>query len=492
VNTDVSCTGTGHSHATTVTIGLLADNVLLEIFDFCQENYDVSMQMMILPEAVWDWHILVHVCRRWRQVVFASPLRLNLQIRCSHGTPVRKNLDIWPTFPIIIEYTAPHWQIIRNLDEDNIIAALEHPDRVRAIRLSLTGPQLGRIATALAIQEQFPVLTHLILLCGDQDSPVIPGGFLGRSVACLQKIEFDGIPFPALPALLLSTSDLVTLDLRNIPQTGYISPKAMVAGLAMLTRLKSLRIEFRSPKACPAQICLPPTTRTVLPALTNFTFWGVREYLEDFVARIDTPQLYSIFICHLNQLVDFEVPQFWHFVDRSDLNQLMACFVEFQLNHVCFGAGPTTYIPTSFDDVPRRIDVNILCEGIDWQASHLSQALNQKSVILSSMVHLAIGYDSITEPADIDEIEWLDFLYPFSSVQTMVVSSQCAGHISRALEDIAGLMAAEILPALDLLCLEGQPLSSVDNFIAVRLDSGHPVTVVDTRSKFDERVKSYQ
>jgi hypothetical protein len=92
----------------------------------------------------------------------------------------RKNLDIWPTFPIIIEYTAPHWQIIRNLDEDNIIAALEHPDRVRAIRLSLTGPQLGRIATALAIQEQFPVLTHLILLCGDQDSPGHSRWILGK------------------------------------------------------------------------------------------------------------------------------------------------------------------------------------------------------------------------------------------------------------------------------------------------------------------------
>jgi hypothetical protein len=447
---------------------------------------------MILPEAVWDWHKLVHVCQRWRQVVFASPLRLNLQIRCSHGTPVRKNLDIWPTFPIIIEYTAPHWQIFRDVDEDNIIAALEHPDRVRTVRLSLTGPQLGRIATALAMQERFPVLTDLILLSGGKDSPVIPGGFLGRSAVCLQKIELDGIPFPALPVLLSSTSNLVTLDLRNIPQTGYIPPEAMVAGLAMLTRLTSLRIEFRSPIARPTLICLPPATRTVLPALTNFTFWGVREYLEGFTARIDTPQLHSIFICYLNQLVDFEVPQLWHFIDRSDLNQLMACFIEFQLNHICFGAGPTTHIPTPFDNVPRRINVNILCEGIGWQVSHLAQALNQMSVVLSNMVHLAIGYDSNTEQGDTDDIDWLDLLHPFSSVQTMVVSRQCAGHISRALKDITGVVATKILPALDLLCLEDQPLSSIDNFIAVRLYSGHPVTVVDTRREFDERVKLYQ
>jgi hypothetical protein len=450
---------------------------------------------MILPEAVWDWHKLVHVCQRWRQVVFASPLRLNLQIRCSHGTPVRKNLDIWPTFPIIIEYTAPHWQIFRDVDEDNIIAALEHPDRVRTVRLSLTGPQLGRIATALAMQERFPVLTDLILLSGGKDSPVIPGGFLGRSAVCLQKIELDGIPFPALPVLLSSTSNLVTLDLRNIPQTGYIPPEAMVAGLAMLTRLTSLRIEFRSPIARPTLICLPPATRTVLPALTNFTFWGVREYLEGFTARIDTPQLHSIFICYLNQLVDFEVPQLWQFIDHSeDLSQAMRCSVKFQHGSVSFVAGPTTHFPEpeSFGDYLRDIVVRIRCEGMDWQVLHISQVLNQISTVLAHMLHLAIYSGSINpKPEDMDDFEWLQLLRPFSSVQTLFVSKKFAGHVCRALEDIPEEMATEVLPALDMLCLEDQPVSSAHKFITVHAESGCPVTTVDTREAFEERLTSY-
>ena len=42
---------------------MLSDEVLLEIFDFCQENYytdDVFEELT----GVWDWHILVHVCQR--------------------------------------------------------------------------------------------------------------------------------------------------------------------------------------------------------------------------------------------------------------------------------------------------------------------------------------------------------------------------------------------------------------------------------------------
>jgi hypothetical protein len=99
-STEVSCSGKRPRHATT--ISMLSDDVMLEIFDFCQKNY---VRYLWFREAIiWDWRILVHVCQRWRQVVFGSPLRLNLRILCTYGTPVRKHLDIWPNFPIHIEY----------------------------------------------------------------------------------------------------------------------------------------------------------------------------------------------------------------------------------------------------------------------------------------------------------------------------------------------------------------------------------------------------
>jgi hypothetical protein len=475
------------------TIGMLSDDILLEIFDSCRKGHDPGHRLPGLPEAVWDWYIIVHVCQQWRQIVFASPLRLNLQILCTHGTPIRKNLDIWPTFPLHIEYLSP--RTIEGIDEDNIIAALERPDRVRAVCLQLQGPQLEKMATVM--QVPFPAVRCMFLWMHlSSGVPVLPREFLGRSAPRLQTIQLVGIPFPALPVLLLSTSDLVTLRLFNIPQTGYISPEAMAAALTTLPRLRNINIGFQSPASHPDLIRLPPVTRSVLPALTVFFFGGACKYLEDFMARTYAPRLNSISIEYFNQLDDFEVPQLWQFIHHSqDLSQAVHCFVQFQNDDVTFVAGPTTHIFKSkfFDEVPPHINVHILCEGIDWQVSHIAQALNQTSAasILSNMLHFAIDSGSISpEAEDMDDIEWLQLLRPFSSVRTLFVSSIFAGHISRALEDIAGVMATDFMPALDMLCLEDQPASSIDKFIAARSESGRPVTTVDTRTALKERLTS--
>jgi hypothetical protein len=73
------------------------------------------------------WTLPAHVCQSWRQVIFESPHHLNLQIHCTHGTPVKKHLGIWPAFPIVINYYRVK---ARPRDQDNILSALGHPDRV--------------------------------------------------------------------------------------------------------------------------------------------------------------------------------------------------------------------------------------------------------------------------------------------------------------------------------------------------------------------------
>ncbi|KAF8260876.1 hypothetical protein EI94DRAFT_1789740 [Lactarius quietus] len=168
------------------------------------------------------------------------------------------------------------------------------------------------------MRETFTPLTRLRIWSGDNDVPVLPREFLGRSAPHLQELILYGIPLSAFPIILPSASDLVKLSLYNIPQTGYISPDAMVAGLATLTRLRDLWIGFHSPNSRPNKIPISLTTRTVLPALTYFYLRGVRENLEDFVARIDAPRLDRIEIDYFSQLIDFEVPQLSRFIDRSE------------------------------------------------------------------------------------------------------------------------------------------------------------------------------
>jgi hypothetical protein len=135
LSTDPVGTGGRDTSMNTTTISMLTDNVLLELFDLYREGDDWYF------DCVWQWHLLAHVCQRWRQIIFASPHHLALQLLCKHETPVRKHLGIWPTIPIIMLY----WSGIMPSDEDNVIAALEHPNRVCCVTLSATRSQWERL-----------------------------------------------------------------------------------------------------------------------------------------------------------------------------------------------------------------------------------------------------------------------------------------------------------------------------------------------------------
>jgi hypothetical protein len=190
---------------------MLPDVALIEIFDSYMDGARIDA-----------WHTLVHVCRNWRDVAFRSPRRLNLQLYCKARTPVRELLDIWPLLPIVVkDYGYESW------DEDNVIAALEHNDRICDFHLArVTSAQLEKVLAA--VQQPFPALTRLQLGSQDGRAPIVPGSFLGGSTPRLQSLVLDGIPFPGLPTLLLSATHLIHLHLWRIPHSGYISPEAMV------------------------------------------------------------------------------------------------------------------------------------------------------------------------------------------------------------------------------------------------------------------------
>ena len=449
---------------------MLPDDVLLEIFDIYRtDSYTYP--------GIWKWDLLVQVCPRWRQIVFASPRRLYLQILCTQRTPVRKNISIWPALPIVIIYNPSGGAFTPN-DEDNVIAALEHPDRVSEVNLDITGLQLRKIA--MAMQKPFSALRRVEILSLDVNAPVLPAKFLGGSAPCLHTFSLHRIPFPSLPTLLLSASDLVALNLYKIPPSGYISPNAMVVCLATLPRLRRFHVGFQSATSRPDRVRPPPVTRTVLPALTYFYFRGASEYLEDLVARIDGPQLDQVNIKYLNQLVDFQVARVTEFIDRSLGPKLTLCtqaHVTFSSDEVSF----TMYPPPRDqpDQGPTHVKTVILCKGMTWQVSHMAQVLRHFFAALSNTTHLRLDGtpENECQLEDMDEIEWLHFLRQFSNVRSLTVYSELIGQVAPTLNDITAETGADVMPSLDLICIDGNSKTSLEKYLSARRLSGRPVTL---------------
>jgi len=134
------------------------------------------------------WHALVHVCRRWRCLVFASPRHLHLRLLCTDKSPVKEALDVWPELPIAIRdlyygRLRPRTQAL----VINVIAALEQHDRVCEICLE-GGNWLSKIVSVM--KKPFPSLVNLVLTSDVIQGLMIPDSFLGGFAPRLQSLEF--------------------------------------------------------------------------------------------------------------------------------------------------------------------------------------------------------------------------------------------------------------------------------------------------------------
>ncbi|KAI0295422.1 hypothetical protein B0F90DRAFT_1670088 [Multifurca ochricompacta] len=448
---------TGEDHEC-VTINSLPDDVLLEIFN----RHRLSTFPNDQTDDMWKWHRLTRVCRRWRYVIFASPRRLDLRLLCTNGTPVRRTLDCWPALPISIQYGEVVGRPPPALkDEDNIIAALEHPARIYEIQLSLTESLFDKLAALK--QQPFPVLDHFLLTSFDRgELSALPSTILCESAPRLRTLFFDGIPFPMLPKLLLSTKDLVYLTLWNIPSAGYFSPESLVTSLSGMTQLKTLYIEFASPSSRPNRRSLPPLRRAVLSTLTQFTFHGISEYLEDVVAGIDAPALSYFHVKLFNQLM-FDVPQLHQFIFRAERLRVPTYA---ELEYV-FENSVVIILKNTLGEVL----LEIACKPLDWQVSSMSDICNQCSTLFSRVEKLRI-YGQFPQPERQEEIgvpEWLELFRPFTTVSSLYVSGSLEPLVAAVLEDAADGPVMEVLPALQVLRFEGSRNSApVEKFVTAR------------------------
>jgi hypothetical protein len=447
-----------------VTIDMIPEDILLEIFSFYVDE----------TEDIDTWHTLVHVCQSWRHVVFGSPLCLNLRLFCTDRRPVRKMLDIWPPLPIVIGYNGDPVLPASAKGMDNIIAALGHRDRVSEIDLWGVSSSLWERFAAMT-QKPFPALTSLHLGSSNEWVPHVPDSFLDGSAPCLRRLSITKVPFPTLRKLLLSASDLVHLDLF-IPRSAYISPQDMVACLSGMSGLATLNLTFPPHGYCPSRTTQRPPvpTRMVLPSLILLCYRGSSEYLENLVAQIETPALVTLSIMFIGFI--FPIPQLYQFITRAERFELPGrAALEFHATDICLKFMPS-----------NCFDLAIGCNNMLGQVSFIPAICHELSLLLSHVERLDIldKHDVwLAQRTIMPTFPWLELFRPFIAVRSLYVSKKLCPFVVSALQALTGQRAAEVLPRLICIPIEGFLPSglwdqALKSFVNARQQSGCPITIV--------------
>jgi hypothetical protein len=311
---------------------------------------------------------------------------------------------------------------------------------------------------------------------------VIPDSFLGGSAPRLRHFLLDRIPFPGLPNLLLSANHLVHLYLHQIPHSGYFSLEVMVVSLSVLSSLRMLSLGFQSPQFCPDSESRrsPPLKRSILPALHQFCFTGVTEYLEDLVTLIDTPQLDDMQIAFFNQ-INFDCLRLAQFINRTPTlrapHEARVAF-DYSSTSIAFPTRSGVFLS-------RGLGISISCREPDLQLLSIARVCNSSSPPHSTVQDLYIEHRYLQLVWDDDAIEntlWLELLLPFTAVKNLYLSKEFAPGIAATLRELVGARITEVLPSLQNIFVEGLEPSerlqeSVGQFVAARQLSDHPIAI---------------
>ncbi|KAI9454587.1 hypothetical protein BJY52DRAFT_1213664 [Lactarius psammicola] len=443
-----------------MTMEKLSDEVLLNIF------------RCYLDASPRFWLRLVHICRKWRHIIFASQRALHIRLFCGHRTPVLNTLHYWPTLPVVVQYggslaldpPAPE-------DEDNIMAALKQSDRVSSISLTVTTPLLEKLS---AIEKPFSQLEDLVLLSLDSIRQTLPSAF--RWGPRLRSLHSTRIAFPALLQLLHFSRNLVDLRLHEVVNPWHLSPEALTDALSGMPQLRSLSLHLLSTANYIALDLAPPPPpgeRVVLPVLNRLDFQGIAQYLEGLLTRIDSPclQVWDIKVTLFNEFI-FDPSKLSEFINRIGLQKS-------HLRADILSSERAISISFTRPEAPTRLELQVSCKPLALQLNHMVQICKGLSTFLRGVEHLRI---SATQPSPGKDNsvhkEWIKVICLFRGTKWVHVAGDHSTNILRALQ-----LRKRPLPALHGLYIaqpgpRHAPLrEAVVSLMASRRVSGHPIVV---------------
>jgi len=362
-------------------------------------------------------------------------------------------------------------------DEEGIILALQHRERVRRIRFVMPVSRLQKLITA--IDGEFPELEFLKLgPRKEHDSRLtLPSTFEAPQLRYLWLTYFAS---PIGSRLLTTAVGLVQLLLRWIDPSPYPHPNNLLQPLSLLPQLERLEIGFTlvlNPDFESQLLKTPIVTYAIFPHLHCLGFSGSSAYLEALLPYMTTPLLETLSIHFFNQLT-FSVPCLLQFMMTTENFKFRS--VKFSFNHWAIFVWVYSSEGTSLRSCD--FEVKVICRQLDQQVSSVAQICNILSPLFSAVVELTLDSrrtSSSRQHNQADRTRWRELLGSFRNVKTIRVPDGLVSRLSHSLRS-DGEPPLELLPELkELVC----PVGSVQDkafvpFIHEREVAGQPVNLI--------------
>jgi hypothetical protein len=432
-------------------------------------------------EECWWYYKLVHVCQRWRNIIFRSASYLGLSLVCTKGTPVTDMLAHSPSFPLVIDYVEKY-RCLAAEDEERAILALKQRNRIRRIRLFMPITNLQKFIDA--IEEEYPILEYLIvwsLITDITTFLMFPETFHAPHLRHLALVDFC---LPTASRLLTSAVGLVTLCLVINHPTVYFDTDTLLQWLSFMPQLESLMIGliFIFPDRG-----VERQTPVTLPNLHHFSFQGHSTYLEALIYRI-TPRPEKLEL-HFTDQRTFSVPRLLQFMNTTENRKFESAkvkFYEWRASVAVYPCGETEMYALS-------ITISKLSSNgrFDWLVSSVARLSQSFSQIFSAVERLDLERDDEADsrtPEEhwcrvvqngVDPIKWRQLLSSFNNVKTLRINNGLVEEVSRCLELDDGELPLELLPELQELAYSrsGEAVDGFTSFMDARQNAGRPITL---------------
>jgi hypothetical protein len=389
-----------------------------------------------------------------------------------------------PPFPIVVDHTDRWYNTITAEDEEGIILALQHRDRVLRIHLSNSVSILQRLI--LALDGEFPILEYLSIgpwtrwPVTEHANLNFPESFRAPHV---HQLVLENFATPIQSPLNTTMGNLVTLYLTKVPFSAYFHPNNLLQQLSFMHQLEKLSIGFKLCHGMERQLLHTPIrTRVTLPNLRLLEFKGSSAYLEALLPWVTAPLLKQLEIDFFNRMI-YSIPHLQQFMSTAGIFRPSQ-----RPSNVSFTFLDRLYVKAlGVPSESRYLKMVLGGRPRDWQVVSAAQVSRALTPVFAEVDNLFLVYDTTAYTSkfsnhEADRTWWREVFGPFGNVKTLDITLDDVlfGPCSRALQPDEGESPVELLPELQMLSYNSRHFPGAFTVFAdARQKAGHPVTILD-------------